>query len=292
MAREIDRRTLLRGAFGAMLLPAAGGLLLSGCGGDDSEETVAATPTLTSIANFRDVAGKDDASAYKTSAGKKLRRGVLYRSNAMAASTADLATLATLDLSWVYDLRTTSEIAATADVLPSGTSTLNINILGSANVTAPSLTSAADAIAYMQAMNRTFVTDATVRARFAQLFTDLSNGTAAQVYHCTAGKDRTGWTSAVLLTLCGVSSTDVMADYLLSNTYLASYITSTYATLKTYYGQTYADDYLPMLQVADSYLQAGLDQVSTSYGSMSSYITDGLGLNAVTQARLKAILLD
>jgi protein-tyrosine phosphatase len=290
-ARSIDRRGLLRGAFGAALLPGAGSLLLAGCGGDDSPEVVAATPVLSSVQNFRDVAGASDSAVYYNAAGQKLRRGVLYRSNAMAASTADLATLETLGLSWVYDLRTTSEIASTADVLPAGASTVNINILGSASVTTPSLTSAADSVAYMQAMNRLFVTDATVRAKFATLFTDLSNGAAAQVYHCTAGKDRTGWTSAVLLNLVGVSGATVMSDYLLSNTYLAKYISTTYATLVTYYGQAYADLYLPMLQVAESYLQAGLDQVTTSYGSMAGYVTDGLGLSTSTQDRLKAILL-
>ena len=40
------------------------------------------------------------------------------------------------------------------------------------------------------------------------------------VMHCSAGKDRTGWASAAVLTALGVPKSTVMADYLLSNDYL------------------------------------------------------------------------
>jgi hypothetical protein len=84
----------------------------------------------------------------------------------------------------------------------------------------------------------------------------------------------------VLLTLCGVSSADVMSACLLPNNHLASCISNTHATLETCRGQAYADMYLPMLQVAEGCLQAGLDEVTTGHGSMSGYVPDGLSRTA------------
>ena len=74
------------------------------------------------------------------------------------------------------------------------------------------------------------------------------------MYHCSYGKDRTGWTSMLLQTIAGVPSATIMRDYLASN---------------NYFGQTV---------VQQQWLQAGLDQIQASYGSMYAYLTEGLGL--------------
>ena len=67
------------------------------------------TPRLTGMDNFRDIAGTD--TAYTTANDGTMRSGVFYRSNALTPTAADLATLNTLGISNVYDLRTPSEIA-------------------------------------------------------------------------------------------------------------------------------------------------------------------------------------
>jgi protein-tyrosine phosphatase len=297
------RRKLLQqgfqGALGALLLPVAGSSLLAACGGSvnpsaPATPTVAAvakTPVLTSVNNFRDVAGADDSLAYQTASGQKLQRGVFYRSNALTPSAADLATLNTLNIKTVYDLRTTAEITATPDTLPTGAAYVQINIIGTSSAAVPTLTSPQQAIAYMEQAEQAFVTDAGECARLGQLFTDLANGANAQLYHCSGGKDRTGWVTAVLLTLMGVPQTTVIQDYLLTNIYSAATIQSTYTAMVNAYGQTYADNFYPMLGVQTSFLMAGLDQVATSYGSMTAYATNGLGLSSATIAQLKAKLL-
>jgi protein-tyrosine phosphatase len=176
-------------------------------------------------------------------------------------------------------------------VLPSGASYLNINVAGTPNSPLPALTSAADGIAWMENANRGFVTDAGTRGRFAELLRALAAGTGPQVYHCTGGKDRTGWTTAVLLSLLGVPQSVVVQDYMLTNTYSAASIQSSYQRMVDAYGRAFADAYLPVVVVRDSYLLAGLDQAAASYGSMSGYITHGLGLDIDTQARLRGRFL-
>ena len=73
----------------------------------------------------------------------------------------------------------------------------------------------------MQETNRAFVGDAGMRAQFGTLFNELASVDAAQLLHCTAGKDRTGWAAAVLQSIAGVDSATIMSDYLATNEYSA-----------------------------------------------------------------------
>ncbi|MDH1011031.1 tyrosine-protein phosphatase [Pseudomonas nicosulfuronedens] len=238
------------------------------------------TPRLTGIDNFRDLAGT--TTAYTTSNDGVMRSGVFYRSNALTPKGTDLAVLNSLGISNVYDLRTPSEIAGTPDTLPAGAAYQNIDIIGSttsgANVTNISFTSAAQAVEMMEETNRAFVSDAGMRGQFTTLFNELAAADGAALFHCTAGKDRTGWTAAVLLSIAGVDSATIMENYLATNDYTAARVKATLAMLPA----SMAAIYEPLLGVQASYLQAGLDEVTAEYGTMDNYLKEGLGLSQET----------
>ena len=248
------------------------------------------TPRLQSIDNFRDIAGI--TTAYTTAHDGTLRSGVFYRSNAITPSAADLAILNSLGIKAVYDLRTPSEIAATPDTMLSGATYENIDIIGSttsgSNITNISFKSAADAIAMMEQTNRAFVSDAGMRGQFGTLFNELASVDAAQLFHCTAGKDRTGWTAAVLQSIAGVDDATIMANYLATNDYTAARVAATLKALPA----SMAAIYEPLLGVQASYLQAGLDEVKTEYGSMDNYLQHGLGLSQETLYVLRGKLVE
>ena len=245
---------------------------------DDS--TALNTPRLTGIDNFRDIAGT--TTAYATAHDGIMRAGVFYRSNALTPTASDLTTLNGLGIKAIYDLRTPSEIAATPDTLISGATYQNIDIIGSttsgANITTVSFKSAADAIAMMQQTNRAFVSDSGMRSQFSVLFNELAGVDGAALFHCTAGKDRTGWTAAVLQSIAGVDSATIMSNYLATNDYTAARVAATLKALPPSMATVYA----PLLGVEVSYLQAGLDQVTAQYGSMDNYLKQGLGLSQET----------
>jgi protein-tyrosine phosphatase len=237
---------------------------------------------LASDPNLRDVGG------YRTTDGRWVRMGVVYRSQALSLSPADLAVVDTLGVTADYDLRTTAEIAESPDVVPAGATYTNLNVMADISLT-PTLTSAAAAEGYMQEIEREFVTNSTAQAAFGTLLTDIANSNGAVLYHCTAGKDRTGWATAVLLSLLGVPRATVMQDYLLSNTYYFD-SPAVQAELKAMPAAE-AAIYAPLLEVQASYLQAGFAQVEASYGSMYGYAIHGLGLSPQTIAKLRAKLL-
>ena len=238
------------------------------------------TPRLKGMDNFRDVAGT--TTAYSTANDGTMRAGVFYRSNALTPSAADLTTLNSLGIKSIYDLRTPSEIAATPDTLISGATYSNIDIIGAttsgSNITNISFHSAAEALAMMQDTNRAFVRDAGMRGQFTRLFNELAAVDGAALFHCTAGKDRTGWTAAVLQSIAGVDSATIMSDYLATNDYTAARMAATLKALPPSMAAIYA----PLLGVEASYLQAGLDEVTAQYGTMDNYLKQGLGLSQET----------
>ncbi|MGE8150226.1 tyrosine-protein phosphatase [Pseudomonas vancouverensis] len=238
------------------------------------------TPRLKSLDNFRDIAGT--TTAYNTANDGTMRAGVFYRSNALTPSAADLATLNSLGIKTVYDLRTPAEIAATPDTLPSGANYINIDIVGGAtsgaNITNVAFHSAAEATQMMQDTNRDFVRNAGMRSQFSQLFNDLAAADGAELFHCTAGKDRTGWTAAVLQSIAGVDSATIMSNYLATNDYTAARMKATLAAMPPSMAAIYA----PLIGVDASYLQAGLDEVTAQYGTMDNYLKQGLGLSQET----------
>jgi len=252
-----------------------------------------ATPRLQSMENFRDLAGADVVSAYRTTDGRVLRRGVFYRSNLVAPDDADLEVLSGLGISAVYDLRTPDEIAKAPDRLPQGAVHVPVDLLGSEYVFPLSaFTTTAHAIQTLENIHRAMVTDTGIRARLAQVLTRMAQATGALVFHCAAGKDRTGWVAALLHTIAGVPEQTVMHDYLLTNMYTENWMVTTRLTVLKQYGQALADAISPILGVQERFLRTGFEQAVDRYGSMEGYITKGLALDAQVLDTLRAKLLE
>ncbi|MCA8093536.1 tyrosine-protein phosphatase [Burkholderia anthina] len=263
--------------------------LLSACGGDSISVAPVTTPRLGSAANFRDAAGPD-GTGYATTSGAAMKKGVIYRSSALALSAADVATVDTLGITQVCDLHTTSEIHAQPDVPLAGATWQNLNVLGVTDI-GPLPTNGATAAAFMQTMYRAFVTTETARTSYHALFAGFAASGGNLVFHCTAGKDRTGWAATILQTIAGVPQQTILTDYLLTNVYSASEIAAYVAQAQRSGGQDAADMMAALQGARTAYLQAAYDQVATSYGSMASYIDNGLQLDHATQNAIRQRLL-
>lgn len=253
-----------------------------------TNQSVAITPRLQGADNFRDIGGI--GLGYSTSDGKHVRRGVVYRSNALTLTPADVSTLESLHVTSIIDLRTQSEIAQKPDTSVPGASWVNENVLGTQTTGMPTLTSPDTAEQFMESVYQTMVTSETSRKAIAETLTDIAKNTHATVVHCTAGKDRTGWVSALLLSIAGVDQQDILNNYLLTNQYSAQSINSTLAGIKAQSGAAAAAAYAPLLGVQAAYLDASYSSVKQNYGSIDNYLKKGLGLSAATISTLKSKL--
>jgi protein-tyrosine phosphatase len=232
---------------------------------------------LTGAKNFRDVGG------YATVDGHTVRTGVVYRSNKLSELTDDdLESLAGLGVTTDVDLRNIIERHDEPDRVPTGARYQVADVLSLAhglhfhdNATVTLAKALAAGLLngsgnLGQSIAYPFMVDF-VGADHA--FGDLLRAIAAQdsgaiVFHCTAGKDRTGWSTAVLLSLLGVPRATVESDYLLSNDKLGD------------------PDAVEL-----SWLRAAFDEVDHLYGSMDAYARQGLGLDDATIDALRARLL-
>ena len=278
------RRKFLKASLSSLLLPALSTPWLASCGGSSY---VPPTPRLTSVTNFRDVAGATDQEAYRTSSGRKLRRGVIYRSNALAASPTDLDTLNTLNIKADYDLRTPGERDSPSDTPPAGASYIKVNLLCTPDNPPPVVQTSDECISYMEKSYTDLVTDQAERDQLAELFQMLATTSGSQVYHCSGGKDRTGWVTNILLNVLGVPQDVITQNYMLTNVYSEAAIQASYQSMITTYGQPAADVYYPIFIADERYLNAGLNQVVASYGTMASYINDGIGLSSTVQNQIR-----
>lgn len=235
---------------------------------------------LTGAPNFRDAGG------YRTSGGQWVRMGVLYRTEALSKLTdADVAKLQRLGIRTDYDLRAPGERAKAPDRIPQGTRYVVADVTGEDADLPPTPERAAE---LMTEGNRAYVSRDSARKAYGALFRDAADPAAyALAYHCTAGKDRTGWASAALLTALGVDRDTVMRDYLATNEYRAREVQETLSHATPHDAAILK----PVLEARPGYLNASFDEVGRRYGTFENYLHEGLGLDDQTLAGLRKALL-
>jgi protein-tyrosine phosphatase len=136
-----------------------------------------------------------------------------------------------------------------------------------------------DVAGYMRDTYRGFVRNGT--PRFAEFFGHLLESDQPTVFHCTAGKDRTGFAAALLLKAVGASDDEILRDYLLTNERLLSPEVSRLG-LSPEASQV-------LWRVQPDFLQAALDEADRQYGSLEGYLREGLSLREAERERLQAL---
>jgi protein-tyrosine phosphatase len=227
---------------------------------------------LAGATNFRDLGG------YRTQDGRWVRMGVLYRSDQLDKLTdADLAKLSRLGIRTVVDLRTQAERTAGPDRVPTGATGQVDDVLAGSGVSTDvgaMLSSVVDPLDTMRRTEQVMVDSPGAQSAYRGLLASVAEpGRRPLVFHCTAGKDRTGWAAASILTALGVPEQTVLDDYLRSN----AYVLPKYAPLLASLPPARAATARPLLEVRPEYLRAGTDEAARRYGSMDGYLRTALG---------------
>jgi protein-tyrosine phosphatase len=242
-----------------------------------------------------------------TEAGRKIIPGRVFRSDALSKLAGeDLSVLAGLGLHTAIDFRSTQEVAgAGADMLPAGAAAVALPIEAGNLDEFITVMSSGDlarqrevlgdgkAGQFMLGINRQFVADPGHRAQFGRaLHLIADHGRQPVLYHCTAGKDRTGWMTAIVLTALGVPRADIAADYLVSNDYVWPAYRGPIQALAA--AGRLADPELvtPLLLQEPAYLDAAFGEVATRYGGFDAFLAEGLDFGADDILRLRNTLLE
>ena len=251
------------------------------------------------VANLRDLGGWGSADGRVVAAGKVFRSAMLGR-----ATPEDLQRLTDLRIGTVVDLRTASERIERPDLLPDGVVTVVADVLADyAQATPATLEkvlvdppAATEFLANGKAEEllgdayRAIVSLDSALAGYRQLFGHmLADAGHALLFHCTTGKDRTGWGAAALLLLLGVDLEDVRAEYLLTNDQLLPALGPVFDSFAAAGGDPGV--LLPVFGVRAAYLDTALDELAVRFGSIEEYFATGLGIDHAEQETLRRRLL-
>jgi len=249
------------------------------------------------ISNFRDLGG------YSTQDGRRVKWGKLYRSGTFAeASRADLAGLSALGLETFIDFRSELEKTEEPNRLPDppGFTVIDIPVLDDGNkalvgeVMDRIESGNFDGFDPNQAMltaNRQFASEFTPQFK-EFVHTVLQADGTPMVWHCSAGKDRSGFAAAILLRILDVPPETIMQDYMASRAPALQSRKGQLRMLELFKGEEAARKIAILMGVEEAWLEASFAQIDATWGSFDNYVETGLQLNAADIQRLRDNLLE
>ena len=237
---------------------------------------------LQGASNFRDLGG------YATASGQRVRRGHVFRSDHLAGLTPqDQRQLQALGVQHSLDFRGEAECQATPyDIAGVQRVALTIEPTVIARMQAlvaqGIVPTTEETVDLMRETYRDFVNrNADTYGRFLK---HLLEQPTPQVFHCTAGKDRTGFAAALLLSALGVGRATIEHDYLLTN--------QLYRRDPRLEGNGHPHVMKVLWQVQPEFLHAAFETIDTQHGGMRDYLHGAIGLSPQEVAELQRMLLE
>ena len=244
--------------------------------------------------NFRDLGGMP-AAGRRVQGCRLLRAGELIN----LSSEGWRLLKEQYHLRTIVDFRGERELAEAPDPVPEGIRYVHLDLMQNTPASSSSLedllripdVEVVDA--HMEAVYRSMTADPLAQ-RYLRAFIDilLAQEEGATLFHCFAGKDRTGVAAAVILTILGVSREDIFADYLLTNelrkphnrpildVFAAKGATSTQLALVE-----------ATLLVKERYLRAAMEAAAERLGSFEGFIVKGLDVTDEERRKLRELYL-
>ena len=242
------------------------------------------------IENFRDMGG------YDADGNRRVKWGRLFRSGQLSGLTPqDQAQFSAFEIGLICDFRYEEEVVRAPNNINGGTYP-NIMHLPVASGSFRSFFKAIgvekpepeDMKKMMAHIYRIFVNDHA--AAYADMFRHLLSDEKAVLIHCSAGKDRTGFGAAMILSALGVERDVIMEDYLLSTKYFSADRAMAYFSQQRSGSQSGFFDteaLRPLYEVHPEYLMAAFEEIEGKYGTVDQYLTTALALTPARRRRLK-----
>jgi protein-tyrosine phosphatase len=232
--------------------------------------------------NFRDIGG------YKTSDGKEVVKNRIFRAADISRLTdRDMQKMAERYIYTVIDFRGTKESAAAPDRLLPGT---DYTLCPAGSDSLPTTKDLAemlkdkDFLLSMYGISSVQYYGDRYKPLFQKLL-DLPETNAGLLYHCTAGRDRTGMATALVLYTLKVPMETIEADYVASNIYLASLNRKMYQPMVKASGLS-ESEIIERMKLRPELLRSFFGAIRKTYGSVENFLQKELGIGPKEQALL------
>ncbi len=238
---------------------------------------------LEGASNLRDLGG------WRTQQGRHTRFGKIFRSAKLSKLTrADVVRFSELGIRNICDLRGVQESQHEASVPLDGTRShllpMEAHLDGLLQgILAQREVERSDLEGFINTAYETYphACAEQLRSLFALI---LEDGNLPLLFHCAAGKDRTGFAAAVLLTAVGVGWESVLSDYLATNQHWRR----DFKLPKGMSEQVGA----PLFAANEGMLASSFKSIETRYGSFDAYVSDVLGIDAAARRELEHLLTE
>ena len=235
--------------------------------------------------NFRDLGG------YQALGGARTRWGRVFRSDALVLDDLDFDIFASLGIRTVYDLRSDVERESTPNRLPDASYTSELVSLMSESAAPPPLDELIRdgevflADVYLHMLKRS-------AASLGRILSGLADETRLPaVFHCAAGKDRTGMVAALLLSVLGVPEQDILDDYELTSRYRTpERLDAVMQRLRTERGVA-PEVAAGILRTPRWAMQSALADIRQDYGGVEQYLIGPAAVDPSVPDDLRQLLL-
>jgi protein-tyrosine phosphatase len=243
---------------------------------------------LESVNNFRDIGGYETEDGHTVHWGKVFRSGNLCRLNPR-----DMDYLENLGIKQVFDLRTTETMEKHPNRLPPSASLHHSAVYEQEfnQEVFPALLFRRHKLGEILGSGYIKWLDSGASA-FGQLFDQIANpDNLPLVFHCTAGKDRTGIAAALLYALLGVPNETIIADYTLTNQVFKKLYQEFIESERGRRLGIPPSDIKIMLAANPNWIDTTLNTVRSKYGSASGYLREAAGISQGTIDAIRTSLL-
>jgi protein-tyrosine phosphatase len=251
---------------------------------------------LRSAPAFRDLGG------IVTTDGRRVRCGLLFRSEALVNLSEDEeAAVVALGIRVICDLRSRAERDAQPclNCLEPAARRMSFDLAaelsaGTARALERMRTSPCpDAALQMMLSTYEWLPQAAA-APLRQIFAGLASGEAPLIIHCSAGKDRTGFVSAMVLAALGVPIERVYEDYLrVERDGVSAHAVRTARIMSLFLQKPLDPESLAVVSTTRrDYLKAAFDAVAYKWGDIDRYLSEAAGLDASRREALQTFLLE
>ena len=241
---------------------------------------------MTRCISFEGIVNSRDLGGIVNAEGKTIRPGLLLRTaNLSQATERDLLKLQSqYRVALVIDFRTGVERRGHPDRLPDRAAYLCQPIFdeATAGITREDGAPASSAVPDMVKLYRTMVSEAPCRKALSAVLTaifahDYESGAA--LWHCTAGKDRCGVVSALVLAALGVDHQEIMRDYAVNDDSFIVQADALYRrALRSGRPEHVAAYIRDVFLAVPAYMESAFSAIDEEFGSSEQFLTDGLGI--------------
>ena len=243
--------------------------------------------------NLRTIGG------FKTSDNRIIKKGILYRSDNLARlNSLEVHYLQILGIKRIVDFRSYTELDKEPDELPLNVDYINMPVLSDKKISKEihlilNNVLKKDMKEYLIEANRNFVLENTnIFSKFIKEF--ISSNCQCTLFHCTAGKDRTGFATAMILSILGVSKEIIIKEYLFSNYCIERTINAQLAKVCKIMNIEHKDcsKIMPLMKVDIDYINEAFQTIDDKYGNINNYIKIGLEISDEEIIKLKEFMLE